>query len=139
MDTEAADVYLRLMKLDAQENDWSAVFQNAQRYLAVNPLVAPPYRYLAQASEHLDRAENAIEANRALLELDPSNPAEVHYDLARLLYRTGKPDARRQVLQALEIAPRYRDALRLLLQVDAENPPPTPQPAASKPETTGTP
>jgi tetratricopeptide (TPR) repeat protein len=82
-------------------------------------LVALPHRYLAQASEKMDAVQTAIPAYRALLELDPQDPAEVHYRLARLLHQTGSPDeARRQALQALEEAPRYRDALCLLLQID---------------------
>jgi tetratricopeptide (TPR) repeat protein len=107
------------MELDAAAADWPAVETNAQRYLAVDPLVALPHRYLAQASEKLDVSQTAISAYRALLELDPPDPAEVHFRLARLLHQTGSADeARRQVLQALEEAPRYRDALRLLLQID---------------------
>jgi hypothetical protein len=59
-----------------------------------------------------------------LLELDPPNPAEVHFNLARLLHRAGDPAARRHVLQALEDAPRYRAALQLLLQMDSDSPRP---------------
>jgi hypothetical protein len=55
-----------------------------------------------------------------LLQLDPPNPAEVHFKLARLLYRTGEPSARRHVLRALEEAPRYRAALGLLLEMENE-------------------
>jgi tetratricopeptide (TPR) repeat protein len=118
-DPEALDAYRRLMELDAAVTNCPAVEKNAQRYLAVDPLVALPHRYLAQASEKMDAVQTAIPAYRALLELDPPDPAEVHYHLARLLHQTGSADeARRQVLQALEEAPRYRDALRLLLQID---------------------
>jgi len=118
-DDEALDAYLRLMELGKEAGDWPAVAQNARRYLAVDPLVAPPYRYLAEASEATSQAKPAIEAYRALLQLDPANPAEVHYHLAKLLFEQGDPAARRQVLQALEEAPRYREALRLLLQMQA--------------------
>ena len=45
---------------------------------------------------------SGIAANRVLLQLDPPNPADVHYQLATFLQRTGSPEARRQVLQALE-------------------------------------
>ena len=34
----------------------------------------------------------------------------------------GIPEARRQVLQALEDAPRYRAALQLLLEINGESP-----------------
>jgi tetratricopeptide (TPR) repeat protein len=121
-DPEALDAYRRLMELDAAVTNWPAVEKNAQRYLAVDPLVALPHRYLAQASEKLEAVQTAIPAYRALLELDPPDPAVVHYHLALLLHQAGSSDeARRQVLQALEEAPRYRDALRLLLKIDGGN------------------
>ncbi|MCX6902076.1 MAG: peptidase MA family metallohydrolase, partial [Verrucomicrobia bacterium] len=112
-----------LMELDAGAADWPSVAQNARRYLAVNPLVALPYRYLAQASEAQGQTNAAIEAGRALLQLDPPNPAEVHFHLAQLLHQTGDPAARRHVLQALEEAPRYRAALQLLLRMSNGAPP----------------
>lgn len=118
-DDEAVDAYLRSMQLAAAAGDWPAVILNARRYIAVNPLVAPPYRFLAEASEATGDAAEAIGAYRALLQLDPPNPAEVHFRLARQLHRVGDPAARRQMLLALEDAPRYRDALRLLLEIDA--------------------
>lgn len=116
-DADAADAFLRLMELTAQAKDWPATAVNAERYLGVNPLVAPPYRYLAQAAEAQGDLPRAIAANRALLQLDPPNPAEVHFQLARLLHRAGDPTARRHVLQALEDAPRNRAALQLLLEL----------------------
>jgi tetratricopeptide (TPR) repeat protein len=119
---DVVDAYMRLMELDARAEKWPAVALNAQRYLAVNPLLASPYHYLAQASEQTDQMETAIGAYRALLELDPPDPAEAHFRLARALHRQGDPEARREVLQALEEAPRYRDALRLLLEINGQAP-----------------
>jgi tetratricopeptide (TPR) repeat protein len=121
-DSTAVEAYARLMELGAA--DPPSLAQNARRYLAVNPLVALPYRYLAEASEARGDLAAAIAAQRALLQLDPANPAEVHLNLARLLHRAGDPAARRQVLQALEEAPRSGAALRLLLQIDRESPSP---------------
>jgi tetratricopeptide (TPR) repeat protein len=128
-DDEAADAYLRLMELCATARDWPAVAENARRYLAVDPLAASPYRFLAQSSEQTGDTHGAITAYGALLELGPPDPAEVHFRLAELLHRVGDPSARRHVLQALEDAPRFQDALRLLLKIN--NPPP--QTRASSP------
>jgi tetratricopeptide (TPR) repeat protein len=122
-DDEAADAYLRLMELGAAAQDWAAVSLNAQRYLAVNPLVPAPYRFLAQAGERRGETSSAIAAYGALLQLDPPDPAETHFRLAQLLDRTGDPAARRHVLQALEEAPRYRAALQLLLEINKKSPP----------------
>jgi tetratricopeptide (TPR) repeat protein len=122
LDDSAPDAYSRLMELGAAAQDWPAVFQNAQRYLAVNPLVASPYRSLAEAGIHTGQTQTAIGAYRALLALDPPDPAEVRLRLGQLLHRSGDPAARRQVLQALEEAPRYREALQLLLEITGESP-----------------
>jgi len=122
-DDEAAAAYLRLMELGAAAQDWPAVSLNAQRYLAVNPLVPSPYRFLAQASERGGEPQSAISAYRALLQLDPPDLAETHFRLAQLLDRAGDPAARRHVLQALEEAPRYRAALQLLLEINKKSPP----------------
>jgi tetratricopeptide (TPR) repeat protein len=122
-DDEATDAYRRLMELDSEARDWPAVAQNALQYLAVDPLVPLPYRSLAEASEKTGDLPVAISACRALLELDPADPAEAHFHLAQLLHRTGQSvEARRQVLQALEEAPRYRAALRLLLELNGKSP-----------------
>lgn len=121
-DDAAVDAYRRVMELAAAAEDWPAVALNAQRYLAVDPLVPLPYRFLAQAAEKIGQMPTAIEAYRSLLELDPPDPVEVHYQLARLLHRAGDPQARRHVLQALEEAPRYRAALRLLLEIEGDSP-----------------
>jgi hypothetical protein len=129
-DNEALEAYQRLMELGTGTDDWPCVLRNARRYLAVNPLVPLPYRFLARAGEAQGQLPVAIEAQRALLQLDPPNPAEVHYDLARLMDRAGDAAARRQVLQALEEAPRYRAALELLLRLGGE-PPATNTPAKS--------
>lgn len=120
LDKEAPDAYLRLMELAALVGDWTAVMQNVGRYLAVNPLVAPPYRFLAQAAEAKGHLPAAIEASRVLLRLDPPNPAELHFALARLLRKVGDAGARRHVLEALEEVPRNRAALRLLLEINGD-------------------
>jgi cytochrome c-type biogenesis protein CcmH/NrfG len=112
-----------LAELAAPTGDWTAVVDNVERCLAVDPLSATPYQLLAQAGKHTGNDSQAILANSALLQLDPPNPAEVHFDLAQALRRSGDPAARRHVLQALEDAPRYRAALKLLLEMNNETQP----------------
>ena len=116
-DADGVDAYLRLIELAALDEDWDVVRKTAEKFLAVNPLVPQPYRYLAKASEALDQPASAIQAYRTMLLLDPPDPAEVHYRLAKLLFQSGDPAAKRHVLKALEEAPRYREAHKLLLQI----------------------
>ena len=122
---DAVDAYSRLLELDMAAQDWPALARNAERYLAVNPLVPQPYRCLAQASERLGDRASAIRAYKTLLLLDPPDPAGAHFQLARLLHQAGDPAAKRHVLQALEEAPRFREAHRLLLQINAQTAPRT--------------
>jgi Flp pilus assembly protein TadD len=109
------------------------VTKYANRLLAINPLISLPHRALAEAGVASGNNEQAITAYRKLLLLDPPDPSEVHYQLARLLHARGNSEveAGRQVLQALEDAPRYRDAQRLLLDIEAKSPQPTASPGTS--------
>ncbi|WP_165070633.1 tetratricopeptide repeat protein [Paludisphaera rhizosphaerae] len=115
---DATPVYDRLIDLAKGADDWQAVAVNARRLLAVNPLVPAPHRALAEAAERLGLRDEAISSARALATLDDGDPAGVHFRLARLLRDAGrKPEARREALKALEEAPRFLDAHKLLLEL----------------------
>ena len=121
IDDEAVDAYQRLMELATEAKDWPAVKRNAERYLAVNPLVAPPWRSLALAGAEAGDTPGAIAAWRTLLQLDAPDPAGAHFQLAQLLRKNGETaEARAQTLLALEEAPRFREALAMLLQLSRE-------------------
>jgi tetratricopeptide (TPR) repeat protein len=106
------------MEIGEGQGDWESVARNARRMLAVNPLVAAPHRYLAQAAEKLGRQDEAIRAYKALLLFDTTDSAETHFRLAQLLREAGnRVAAKRHVLQALEEAPRFLAAHRLLLEL----------------------
>jgi tetratricopeptide (TPR) repeat protein len=122
LNSNAPDAYERLMEIAAERKDWPGVLTNAARFSGVNPLSLAPHRYEAEAREALGEKPAAIAAYRALLELGPPDPAEIHYRLARLLHEAGDPAAKREVLLALEDAPRFRAALDLLLRIDTPEP-----------------
>lgn len=131
IDDEAPDAYLRLMELAAGDEDWPTVKKNVERYLAVNPLVAPPYRYLARAGAATGDDLAATTAWRTLIALDAPDPAGSHFQLAQALHRRGQAaEARRHVLLALEETPRYREALRLLVELQPREPTTVPPAAA---------
>jgi len=117
-DGDASPAYLRLIELDLAAGDWQGLAKNARRLLAVNPLVPSPHRALARAAEELGERDVAVAAYRATALCDDTDPAALHYHLARLLQQSGKNDeARREVLKSLEEAPRFLDAHRLLLEL----------------------
>jgi tetratricopeptide (TPR) repeat protein len=134
LNAEAIEARLRLIEVAAGQRDWQAVRRQAENVLAVNPLAAAAHRWLAQAAEALGERPPAIEAHRTLLLLDPLDPAEHHYRLARLLMDEKQlPAARQEALLALEEAPRYRNAHRLLLEIvnKIDEAPASPAPAAA--------
>ncbi|MBI5800595.1 MAG: tetratricopeptide repeat protein [Verrucomicrobia bacterium] len=123
LDADAVDAYLRLIELAAATKDWPVVAENARRYLAVNPLVPQPHRWLARASEELKQPQEAIAAYQTVLLLDPPDPADVHFRLATLFTTTDAKSAKQHVLMALEEAPRFRAAHELLLKLAATEKP----------------
>lgn len=120
-EADFVDLYVRLIELTGARKDWATETKFADRLLEINPLISAPYRALAEAGIGSDNKEQAIAAYRRLLLLSPPDPAETYFQLARLLHERGgtESEAKRQVLRALEDAPRYREAQRLLLEIEA--------------------
>lgn len=131
-ESDFANLFSRLIDLCQQKQDWVSVTNYAERLLAINPLSPQPHRALAEAGAALGNNELAITSYRKLLMLNPPDPVEAHFQLAKLLHTRGDSDAeaKRNVLQALEDAPRFRDAQRLLL--DLETNAPSPQASVSQ-------
>jgi len=131
-DADATEAFARLAELAEAEGNWQAAAENAERMLAVNPLVPAPHRRLAVASEALGDSGRAVSSYRALSLLDDTDPAGIHFRLAKLLRASGKQDeALRETLKSLEEAPRFTEAHRLLLElVDAR---PVPDKVPPKP------
>ena len=66
-------------------------------------------------------ASGAMREFRAVVAHNPIDPAEAHYDLARALNSNHQPDqAQDELFTALEAAPGYRPAQRLLLELTAD-------------------
>jgi tetratricopeptide (TPR) repeat protein len=132
-ESDFVDLFARLIELSEAQKDWPAVTKYAERLLAVNPLISLPHRALAKAGVATGKSNQAITAYRKLLLLDPPDPADVHFQLASLLHARGdsENEAKRHVLQSLEDAPRFRDAQKLLLEINAKNPQPRASAATS--------
>lgn len=114
---DASDAYQRLMEIASDQGDWEAVLAYGEKILAVYPLLGQTHADLGHAHEAMDQKEPAIDSYRRLLHLDPENPAEVHFHLARLLQDQDRAVAKRHLLESLADAPRFRAAHQLLLQI----------------------
>ncbi|RIK77533.1 MAG: hypothetical protein DCC68_17155 [Planctomycetota bacterium] len=130
LDADAMAACLRLLELCAARQEWESVAQYAEAAIAINPLVAAPHRSLATAAEKLGDDARALAGLKAQLSLDALDLADSHFRIAKAHRRQRDlAAARRHVLLALEEAPRYREAQRLLVElVAAMRPPRAPEP-----------
>jgi tetratricopeptide (TPR) repeat protein len=65
-----------------------------------------------------NRPREALVEYQAFLAMNPQDLAEAHYRLAQTYVRLeDRPKGREHLLYALEIAPHYREAQQLLLEV----------------------
>ncbi|MBP87041.1 MAG: hypothetical protein CMJ64_10050 [Planctomycetaceae bacterium] len=115
------DAFERLIELNAASSDWESVTAFGDRLLAINPLRPAPHRHLVKAAEQLGDNDRAIGSLRALVEMDPIDPADMHYRLGAALHRKGElPAAKAEIVKSLEEAPRFRAAHRQLLEIVAK-------------------
>ncbi|WP_339909470.1 tetratricopeptide repeat protein [Symmachiella dynata] len=132
---DALPVYLRLLTLAVERQDWKAVEINANRIISVNPLLPRAYNAWARACRELGKPVAAVAAYQAVLELEPHVAIDAHYQLARLLHKNDPLSAKNHLLRALEEAPRFREAHRLLLKIHREQKSDEPQESAEPIET----
>lgn len=118
LDADDVNLYLRLLELTTAAEDWEATERYAHRLVAVNPLIKPPYLALADAAEARQSDALAVAALQSLMLLEPIDPVGARYRLATAHFRLGQWEpAKREVLRALEEAPRFREAHQLLLKI----------------------
>ncbi|MCA9200539.1 MAG: hypothetical protein KDA87_23530, partial [Planctomycetales bacterium] len=111
-----------LAELQAAGQDWPALAETCERIIAVNPFLSQPHTYLATAAQATDRPDLAVLALQAKVQLDPVDPAGNYFALADSLTKAGRTkEAKRQVLKALELAPRYFEAQQLLLNLSSSD------------------
>ncbi len=113
----AVEAYSRLMEIAMKQKDWGAILENGNKYMAVYPMLGTVHLQIGRANEELGHNEEAIESYRRLLLLDPADPADINYRLAKLFQDQDPGTAKRYVLEALADAPRFRQAHRLLLKI----------------------
>lgn len=112
------DALLRLVSLDRKNKDWTKMRIDAKRILAINPMRIDGHKAMAEAAEKTADHADASRALNAIGEFDPIDPAGWHFRLASTYEKLEqKSKAIHHVLMALDEAPRYRDAHRLLLDL----------------------
>ena len=119
----ATKLYGRLMEIHAEREDWTAVDRLAKRFFSANPLSPIGHRYMALTAQQTGNTAATIRPLKRLLLLDPADPVDLHFRLATALAGPSPLEAKRHVLQALEDAPRFRAAQKLLTRLAKPEPP----------------
>ncbi|MEO8466551.1 MAG: tetratricopeptide repeat protein [Gammaproteobacteria bacterium] len=89
-----------------------------QDVLMVAPLRAEVHSQLGDQLFAAGRAADAVTEYKALVAMAPQDMADAHYRLAKAyLAASDRASSREHLLYALEIAPHYREAQQLLLEV----------------------
>jgi tetratricopeptide (TPR) repeat protein len=104
--------------------DSAGAAEALDRAAYVDPTEIALHQRLADLAEALGRAPLLVRERRAIVALDPPDPADAYYRLARAELAAGDREAaRRSVLRALELAPTFDAALELLLDIRGERRP----------------
>ena len=121
MSSDALPALRRLIEMAKTDSQWDRINEYANKITAINPLIPDGHLALADAAEQLGKPGLAADALRTVGLMDPLDPAELDFRLATNLAKDGDRDtAKHHVLRALEQAPRYRAAHRLLLSLVEE-------------------
>lgn len=120
---------LRLVELQKQAGDWQAVARTCDELRGIQPLLVDVHREALAAARTLGDHTAVVRAGDTLLLFDPADGATIRFELARAHEALGNAEqARRNVLLCLADAPRFGEALQLLLRLHGEpqNPKKTP-------------
>jgi len=112
----------RLIEISREKNDWQAALEYANKSIAIQPLLPGGYEAAAEAASKLEKPDEAVKSLLALSKLKPVDPAGLDFRIATVQLALSKHTlAKRSILRALELAPRFREAHRLLLQINTES------------------
>ena len=118
LSSDALPALRRLIELAREDGSWEQVAAYAEKINSINPLLPEGHLALAEAAEEVERPGDVVNALRALSKLEPADPAGLDYRMAVALNQLDETDrAKHHVLRALDEAPRYRQAHRLLLEI----------------------
>jgi tetratricopeptide (TPR) repeat protein len=114
---------LELALAREEQHDVKGALTALDRALYIWPFDAGLHQRLAALSTRQGDRAAVVRARRSLVALDPVDRPEALYQLALALVEAGEPvQARREVLRALELAPRFQRAQELLLRLHREGP-----------------
>lgn len=111
------DAALRLQEICEEQNQPERVVELGRTIVAIDPFQIGAIHRAVNAAESLSQTNAAVSNLKSLLQLQPDDAPRLHFRIARMQKTLAPEDARRHVLLALEQAPRFREAHRLLLEL----------------------
>jgi tetratricopeptide (TPR) repeat protein len=98
--------------------DTTGAMAALERLIWMSPYDVPVHARLAELATAKKNFTLAVRERRAVIALDPPDPLEARYELAKALIAAGDaPTARRELLDILEKAPSFEKAQLLLLDL----------------------
>jgi len=117
-DPETMKKYAKLLADAGKPKEAAAALE---RLNYVYPLDAELHQRLGGLLLQTGDAPDAVREYQALVAMHPIDAADAHYNLARAFKAAGQNDqAREEAVLALEAAPNYKPAQKLLLEVSGE-------------------
>ncbi len=121
MDSGAREPLLKAAEIFRKRKDWASAMEMLHRSVYINPYDLDVLKGLGEAAMESGKWPAAIASYRVLVSLNDLDKAGAHYDLARALLASGnKLEAKRETLRALEVAPSFIKAQRLLLELSGD-------------------
>jgi cellulose synthase operon protein C len=112
----------KLASLDEQLGDKAGAAKTLNRLNFIYPEDEDLHKRLGTLYADLGNQPGAVREFEALVNSKPVDVAGAHYSLARAYKAVGKNDqAKDEVLQSLEVAPGFKPAQRLLLELDGKD------------------
>jgi Flp pilus assembly protein TadD len=116
------DTLKRLSEMETAAGDKRAAARTLQRMNYIYLGDDQAHQKLGDLDLELGNPAGAILEYRAVLAGKPVDPAGAHYQLARALQSAKQTaDAKEEVFAALELAPEYKPAQKLLLELNAKD------------------
>ncbi len=121
VDGSALDPLAAAARIYLDRKDWASATEVLSLSIYIDPYDLQVFKKLGDAAMACGKWSTAIDAYRSLAGSKVADSAGAHFDLARALLESGnRPESKREVLKALEIAPSYREAQELLLSLSGE-------------------
>jgi tetratricopeptide (TPR) repeat protein len=118
-DETAVAPLARAAEIYRKRKDWADEAKMLELSVYIDPYDTKVHALLGESAINSENWPAAIAAYQVLLGLNPQDPADAHYNLARAFFGAGKkPEAKHEVLRALEIAPTFEKAQELLLKIN---------------------